>query len=341
MFIPLLSNKNDLIDKIKELKEITALLLNESADYSAIRNACSALRELFYEATCFDESLPFNEKKIVTASGHAIGPVQAALCINDMMRTRVFLKGIHDAIVKQLDLNTGKPVLVMYAGTGPFATLLTPLTTVFSASQLKMVLLEINPESIAYLHKTIRYFGIQEYILDVIKTDAATYNIPPQYQPGIIVSETMKPALKDEPQVNIVANLMSQCPAALLIPESIKVSAALMGNIANADFSFMHLKTLLELSTGTAMQLSKDTNNMAVFSEGTTLEIPEFPGPHFSTLVLDTAITVFNGHSLHFNECGLTIPVKVIDILSADKWPLKLNFRYERKPVPGFIIQKL
>jgi len=341
LFISLHSNKNDLTDTITELKKITSILLDKTSDYSAILNACSSLKDLFYTATGFDDSLQLYEKKIVTGAGHAIGPVQAALCITDMMRTRVFLMGICDAIEKQLTMNPGKPVVVMYAGTGPFATLLTPLTTVFSASQLKMVLLEINFVSKDYLEKTIRCFAMQEYVSDVIIADATTYKVPDNYIPDIIVSETMKPALKDEPQVNIVANLLSQFPHALLIPESIKVSAALMGNIADADFSMKHLHDLLEVSARTMIPLNDQKNNMTVFSEGVMVEIPEYPGRDLSTLVLDTEVTVFNGHILHFNECGLTIPVKVMDLASTAEWPLKLNFRYERKPLPGFIIQKL
>jgi hypothetical protein len=92
----------------------------------------------------FIEALPLMTpthwlRKNKTPAGLAIDTRSAALCIFDMMRTRKFLLGIRDAIDEKLRIDPGQPVTILYAGTGPFATLLTPLITVFRPDQLQMV----------------------------------------------------------------------------------------------------------------------------------------------------------------------------------------------------------
>ena len=136
-----------------KLKLITGDLLSPFMGYRVINEGVHSLSKLFCEAVDFDELETINQQNISTKTGKAIAPRWAASCITDMMRTRKFILGIRDAIEERLKTNPGHPVTVMYAGTGPFASLLTPLITVFSPAQLQMVLLEINPVSISYLEK--------------------------------------------------------------------------------------------------------------------------------------------------------------------------------------------
>lgn len=144
------------MNDVKErLKEITQLFLAPELNYSVVRNACALLSALFCEVTGFEFDSKENQEHICTHAGLAVSPYAAAFCITDMMRTRGFLLGIKEAIEKKLKENNGKPVIVLYAGTGPFASLLTPLTTVFSPSQLQLVLIDINTISINFLQKLI------------------------------------------------------------------------------------------------------------------------------------------------------------------------------------------
>src|SRR5688572_7879646 len=111
-----------------ELKKITRILLDDKASYIEIRNACEALYDFFLKLTSFE--IPVNNSFVNTKYGRALPPYVAALCIKDMIRTRQTIRGIYRAIKDKLEENI-KPVKILYAGSGPFATLLSPLTTCF------------------------------------------------------------------------------------------------------------------------------------------------------------------------------------------------------------------
>ncbi len=326
----------------EKLKIITQDLLSPVLDYSAVRNASISLKELFEEEVAFDKNDQTNWGHILTGSGQAVGPWTAAYCVTDMMRTRKFILGIRDAIQERLKLDRGNPVTLLYAGTGPFATLLTPLTTVFSPLQLKLVLLEINPVSFGFLQKTIQKFEMKDHLVEAVLADAVTWAIPAKLQPDIIVSETMKPGLNKEPQVSIVTNLLSQCNRnPMLIPESIKVDACFLGNMIHDPDSVKYLKTLIELNAETAIQIKKDPENMEILSTGMLVTIPEMPDSKYLTLVLNTTIQVFSEHVLGFNESAITIPFHLMKTTSFEKYPVQLLFQYNMGNKPGFSVTEI
>jgi hypothetical protein len=324
------------------LKTVTDALLSPAVDYSAIKEAVLSLKVLFTKAVSFNDTEPTNQPHIFTESGLAISPRSAAFCIIDMMRTRKFLLGIRDAIEEKLKMNPGRPVTVLYAGTGPFATLVTPLITVFTAQQLQIVLLEINPVSFYYLQKTIQHFGMEDYIIDLVQVDAVTYSIPRNQQPDIIVSETMKPGLEKEPQVSVVANLLSQCDQnPVLIPKQIKVDVCLAGNMTDDPDPVIILKTLLKLDAATAVQIKKNPKDVPVLSQGILVTIPELPEPRYSRLVLDTSIRIYGHHVLGLNESGITLAKLLMDIAALKKYPARLLFKYHIESEPGFRVTEM
>lgn len=320
---------------LQSLKEITRLLLEEPLHYANARNAAYSLKDLFLEATAFEET-EGSLAHIETADGRAVCTLSAAFCIIDYMRTRVFLKGIAEAITAQLLKNPSKPVTVFYAGTGPFASLLTPLTTLFSAAELKMILLDINPVSLDYLRKTIDAFNMQDHVLDIIQADASTYQIEAGQDIDIIVSETMMPGLHREPMVNIFANLAAQCPAAIFIPELVRVDAALISNFTTGEYKVLSLQTLMELSAATAANMNDPEHCPDIFHKGIEVKIPASPDPVYRQFVLLTYIKVFAGNELLLNESGLTIPFKFKNAGCIEDLPPAMLFKYVRGPLPGF-----
>jgi hypothetical protein len=322
------------------LKEITQILLSEESSYGQIRDACLNLLQLFYHVTGFDESIPVNNKHMQTAAGQAVSPQAAAVCIRDMMRTHVFMRGLQKAIAAKLQQNPGRAVTVLYAGTGPFATLLLPLVTVFDAAQLQMLLLDINPASIAYLNSIIQYFNLETYVLQVVETDAVTYRVPPELKPDIILSETMMPSLKTEPQVSIVASLVGQCPQAILIPEKIEVVAALYNSKMDDKIRFIHLETLLVFTKAEALKMAAEQQTGDAVFPVTRLQVNKPPEPYWSRLALLTFITVFNDAVLTLNESSLTMPQFVYNLHTIQNWPAVFNLQYRIFPVPGFTVYK-
>jgi hypothetical protein len=323
---------------LADLKRITQILIAEESSYLEIRNACTGLLDFFYQVTEFDETDTVNQKHMQSAAGQAVSPQAAAVCIRDFMRTRVFMLGLKEAISTKLQQNPGRAVTVLYAGTGPFATLLIPMVTMFSASELNMLLLDINPASIACLNRIIRYFNLQPYVQQVVETDAVTYQVPAQWQPDIILSETMMPSLKTEPQVSIAANLVGQCPQALLVPEMIEVKAVLYNSQMNDEKRFIHVETLLVFTKDAALKIAAQQQTGTVFFPVTKLELQQPYQPSFSRLALLTDIKVFKTHTLLLNESSLTIPQFVYNLHSIQNWPVVFNLQYHIFPVPGFIV---
>jgi len=326
----------------QRLKLITDDLLSPVMDYNRVREASLSLKKLFSDAVAFDEMEEANQPNIPTVAGMALSPRSAASCLIDMMRTRKFILGIRDAIEERSKTVTGKPVRVLYAGTGPFASLLTPLITVFKPEQFQMVLMEINPVSIAYIKKVIQHFGMQAYVTEILQADAVNWTIPDELQPDIIVSETMNNALQREPQVSIVANLLPQCNRnPLLIPELVKVDACLVGNVVEQPQEIILLKTLLELDVQTAMRIKNDPGQVPALSPGIMLTLPRSPGLSHKQLVLCTTIHVFGKHILGFNESGLTTPHILMMTDSFKKYPVRLLFQYHIDSNPGFRVTEL
>lgn len=327
------------------LGDITRILLSPKLDYLAIREACYALHELFCETVSLDV-MPLtedeNQEHISTSAGLAVSPYAAAFCITDMMRTQKFLQGIHNAINTKLNENPGRPVIVFYAGCGPFATLLTPLTTVFNPAQLQLVLMDINPLSLDFLQKIIHRFSMQEYISGIEMADAVHYIIPEKYQPDILVSETMKPGLVKEPQVSVISQLLPQCSSTtIVIPECITIDACLMGNMANLPGAFQTLKTLLKFDATAARQINNMPGAIDAFGKGVTVKLNIKPEGIFTMLVLNTSIHIYGNHQIGFKESSLTIPVPVMEIAAINKYPAQLLFQYQISGSPGFIVKEL
>jgi predicted RNA methylase len=316
-----------------QLRTITETLLSPGSNYNTIRMATHALKDIFCNAVGFDEIEAAKQAHIQTGGGQAISTYTAALCITDMMRTRKFLLGIKEAVEERLKANTGKPVTILYAGSGPFATLLTPLTTIFTPDQLQMVLLEINPVSIGYLQKTVEQFGLEKYVIGIEQTDAVHYTIPGKYQPDILLSETMKPALQKEPQVSIVANLLPQCKSnTVLIPSNIIVEACLLGNLAGDPLSIQPLQVLFDLCTSTLQDIKAEK----AIATGIVVELEVDPSPDYTRIVLSTIVQVYGEHSIRLQESGITLVEPLLDITAIKKYPARLLFRYRMNEKPGF-----
>ncbi|MEI7472945.1 MAG: hypothetical protein WCJ85_11855 [Chitinophagaceae bacterium] len=322
-------------EHLQKLKEITHLLLKEPLAYDQVRDAAYSLKALFETVTYFTETGTALEH-IETLHGRAVSPTSAAICIIDFMRTRVFIKGIAEAISTKLNENNGRPVTVFYAGTGPFATLLTPLISLFSAGELKMVLLDLNELSIDYLKKTIAAFHMEEYVLDIIHADASSYQMEAALKPDIIVTETMMQGLHKEPMVNIYINLAAQCPAAIMIPELVKVEAALIST-PNADgYKLLPLKILMELSSANAANMKNHASKWEVFNNGIELVIPSNTDTAYRSLALLTYIKVFSENDLQINESSLTMTFNFKNAKLIKDFPTVMRIKYVRSPNPEF-----
>ena len=199
--------QNKFVDK---LSEITKVILEDTLNYADLSAALKGLKTLFFEASEIDTTSEEYKQDIHHATGKAIGTNWAAMCIDDLLRTKRFIKGTQKAIQFALKKNNGKPVTLLYIGTGPFATLVLPLTTIFKPEELQLVLVEVNPMSVAALKNCIVNFEVSDYVKKIYSSDAAQLILENPFEIDILLLECLQFALVKEQQVAITYNLIPQ-----------------------------------------------------------------------------------------------------------------------------------
>jgi hypothetical protein len=284
--------------------------------------------------------LPFDSEScrenIESAHGMALGPTWAAMCIEDIARTRCFVRGTYQAVLACLSANTNRPVHLLYAGCGPFATLVLPLLAYFSEQQLRLTLVDINPISVQCVKRLFARLNLQDYLVEVALEDAISMKIAQPNGIDIVLSETMQRALQNECQVQIMRNLILQLPdAVVMLPERITLS------LVQIDFSkstaasggtreMETLGTLFELSAAT-IRRTKSSLESGPAAPPHTDEITVTLAHHEMALYVLTDIQIFDDTHVGFNASGLTtlLPLQ-----------LPLNLRQANNGVPvGFPIR--
>ncbi len=231
--LPAVAQITGMIENVAILEELKRLTL-ETLAHDGPRGI---LAELVYELggilddaadLQIDEKGDIAEGQTDSCEGLALSPTQAAMCVADFQRTAVFIRGLHDAIAEAVESKSTEPVRVLYAGSGPYAALATPLMTIFPPEKVRFTLLDIHPESIASAKAVIHRLGLDRSVEEYVISDACDYTIPDEAIPDIILSETMATALEEEPQVAVMRHLVAQAPDAVIVPESVRVDAFLV-----------------------------------------------------------------------------------------------------------------
>ena len=184
---------------VKILNRNTQLLLNCGDDVGLMKLAVDQTYKIYSQITGVKIDTIHQDKDILLSSGKAISTAAAAHCLLEMKRTAVFLRGINKAIIQKLSQAADKPIRILYAGTGPYGTLLTPLLPLYASTELRVDMLDINRQSLIALHDLVDTLDISRYIDEVFCTDATTFTVSKPYD--IVISETMLACLKSEPQV--------------------------------------------------------------------------------------------------------------------------------------------
>lgn len=259
----------------------------------------NSLYEQFSEATQVYAGDLTHEHMALTANGKIVTPVQAAHCLNDLGRSTKFYRALHQAITHYLQQN--KPVRILYAGCGPYATLLTPFTSLYNPDQIQFTFLEISEFSYQKVQKLYTDWCLNAYLENLLLCDATDPNLNLCNSFDIILSETMQVGLKNECQVPITRNLVRFLNKnGTFIPEQIKLDVYLTGKpkdelVPNsAEIQFL----------GTAFDL--DCHQLPEKNTITTLTIPE---SNLEYLKLYTHIQLFGSEYIKPFESGLTLPL--------------------------------
>lgn len=315
------------------LQNITKVFLSDQSEPGDLYTAAHALHDIFSKAAGIAAG-NITDHSIHLPSGTAVSPVRAAHCLLEFKRTAVFLRGIYKAIRKLQNAFKGERINILYAGCGPYGTLLTPLTAMFGADEIGIILMDINLDALRHVTQLYGQLGLNDYIIKTVQDDAATYRIDTACQIHLAISETMQNGLRSEPQVAVMLNLIPQLqPEALFIPEEITVSAVML-SAGEETRSFMEADRLPprhhlgKVYTIGQLQASEH--------QETTFEIPENL-TQFSDLCLLTDIRVFEDEVLTIYDCCLNLPLKVCKAkVAAGK---KISFKYFITDQPGFVHQ--
>ena len=321
------------------LNSISDTILDETSSPEQLRNALDAFSLLCSEATGIrpDPSFDAWADDALLENGVAINPHAAAHCVVDYARSVAFIRGVSAAIDTLKLRFPGSSLEILYAGCGPFATLLLPLLGKFSPGELSLYLLDIHQRSLDSVKLLLTEFGLCAHSVQTIKADACTYTHPGELH--LVIAETMQKSLEQEPQFAVTANLARQlCPMGVFIPQRIEVSLCL------ADLD--HEKKLIDESRenespgshklaiaakryplGTMCSLSPEhafeqmqfalANSVGADAalEPTIVAIPRIEDATRFHAALFTSITVFEQYRLEDYESQITLPSKCFELL--------------------------
>ena len=307
--------------------------------------ATEELYRLLVSASGLEEQNPAALHHLWLPEGKALGPVWAARCLLDYQRTRAFLRGVFSAIEAARLRFPHTQIHVLYAGCGPFASLVLPLIPLLKRGSVAFTMLEVSPVSVEYLQKTVATFQISDWIRRIVVADATTYQCDPRQPVHIIIGEMLQAALQREPQVAATRQLAPQLmPGGFFIPEYITVQVGLLHPLRNQErmmsletpdeAAFILLEPAFELSLGTAGNLQ--TNDFPEIE----VEIPAGHDPGFRQIALFTHIQVFAEETIAMWESSLTEPL-VIMPQTLENPVERIGFRYQTGNDPGFLCRAM
>jgi len=304
----------------QKLSKIVKTIIKEEIDFIKLKKAIDDLNILFEEVSKIDTQKSSNKEHLYLKTGKAIGPKWAGMCVNDIMRTKRFITGVYKAIKTKQQKKKNTPVCILYAGTGPYATLVMPLITLFQPNELQLILLEVNPNTIESLNNTIAALQADNYIKEIHQCDAATFSISQNSQVDIVLIECLQHALRKEPQVAITYNLLSQLDKdVILIPEQISLQISLIDTAKKYNNS-------LDTSNTNRFDFYKTLETIFVLNKEEVLKNPSLVFPKvkvmlseeniekYNLLAITTDLIIFNEEKLTIDDSGLTIPFILSDL---------------------------
>lgn len=244
--------------------------------------------------------------------GVAINPQAAAFCIRDYTRTVIFIRGVHAAITALLARCRQQPIRILYAGCGPFATLLLPLLTRFKAGQLDVTLLDIHQRSLDSVDKLLCDFALDDYRIQLVSADACHYRHPDALD--LVIAETMQKSLEQEPQFAVTANLAPQLSRdGIFIPEQIDIELSLVApaqeQATRRRYPLASVFTLLPAAAAGQMQAARINALSSKYELAhQRIRIPALANLGSLEALLFTRIKVFGEYALNDYDAEISLP---------------------------------
>lgn len=333
--------------KLRKIQGLSSRILKAGKfEYGEIFQACNMLFNALVEVSDLDMRKQEKERHLFLKKGNAIRLSCAARCLQDILRTKRFIDAVFMAVTEILEKDDTRPVHILYAGTGPFATLVLPLTARFTSSQVQFTLLEINESSYENVGNLFTELELNDYVYQLIHADATQWEIPKDQLPvSILLTETMQQGLRDEPQIALCLNLLGQLPPeVVLIPEQINLRVGWMnlalrtrekmGEIAE-DNSISELAEVFsatkETLLGQAQRYARNEARTYYFPEK-VIQLPDTEKREGDSLYLFTDLVVYKNEMLRLDESILTLPMKLMARDEQKESALYFRYRVNEKP---------
>ena len=325
-----------------KLKNIADTLFDEASSPAQLQAALNAFVQLCSAVggVIPDRSFDAWAGDSLLQDGVAISPEAAAHCVHDTQRSVVFIRAAFAAIKTAKKRFANGPIDILYAGCGPFATLLLPILGRFNPEELTVHLLDIHQPSLDSVDSLIRHCGLQGHRISYIQADACHYQHPSN--PHVIIAETMQKSLEQEPQFAVTANLAPQLQAnGIFIPQKVEVALCL-AKLEDETAAFKRgdaldpnalveagnrhpLATVLCLTPEHAPRLRQQASpshgslalNPIHVTIPTTVHLDDFDA------LLFTRVQAFEQHQLLDYESEITLPLRCSELM-----PLRAGDRY-------------
>lgn len=314
------------------LQRATQTFIDEPDNLGGIYKVVHELHAVYAEQSGVTAGNIIDED-IMLPSGKAVSTIKAAHCLLEFQRTAVFVRGIYKAVCQLKADFPSQTIHILYAGCGPYATLLTPLVALLSPLEITFTFLDINQVSLDAVKRMYDRQNLGKYIKAYICADATTYKIPEGTTVHLAVSETMLNALMKEPQVAVMQNLIPQLPyKALFVPAKITVSANLL-DAQEEQRSNTAGVLPRRITLGDVYTISREHY---AAPKPVIFRIPDkIDG--FKTIYLHTRIETYGGEVLTDYQCSLTNPKMIASV--EDKEGKYITFNYINGETPGFTHQ--
>lgn len=314
----------------ERLDSLTETILNENHPGKQ-RAACRELYDFFCEIIGLDDEKGNSEIQngTILLHGKAISPVNAARCLWEYKRTARFLHGVAAAIADLKKRFPNERLEIVYAGCGPFASLVTPLLNKFSPADIKLTLIDYHEFSLTAARKIFEVCGFENFAAEFIQTDACAYKH--SRAPHLVISETMQNALLNETQTAITLNLAPQIRAGgVFVPQEIAVEAC----FAKFGSEFVE-RERIHLGKIFALDAEKIRRGARLDFGKTSFEIPEAAREKNLSLMLLTKIQIFDSISLDDYDSSITYPKMVRPAVNLSEFR-RVAFEYILDEKPRF-----
>jgi hypothetical protein len=316
----------------EQIAQVTKLIVSDHCTVDETQENVTQLARLLAQTSKMDfKTAEQNVGSSETDNGVALSPLLAAGCAFNHVRTQQFQRGIHQYLTeardKTADQKEQRPLDILYAGTGPYATLLFPVLLLHRDLAINLIIIDIYEASTRAVSKLIESAKFVNIQLNSYTDDATKWR-PESNHPNfdLIISETMDRGLKREPQVSVFKHLSQFLkPEGCLIPKEISISATLTDSHTHCN-----LGTIFNLNKDTSEQLLEQ--NKAYFEGEVSLN--QHHSQEFTKLVISTEINTFGSYFIRRNEIEITtdFSYQYLDLSNAKSIP----YKYTMDKDPGF-----